>query len=45
MELTCAEICGPNHGTMRNWVKIVSQEEFNSFIKKLNSDNVAMATK
>ncbi|MDH4262820.1 MAG: cytochrome C oxidase subunit II [Spirochaetia bacterium] len=46
IELTCAEICGPNHGTMRNWVKVVSQEEFNSFIKNLNSGKkVAMATK
>jgi cytochrome c oxidase subunit 2 len=45
IELTCAEICGSNHGTMRNWVKIVSQEEFDSFIKNLNSGKVAMATK
>jgi cytochrome c oxidase subunit 2 len=45
IELTCAEICGPNHGTMRNWVKIVSQEEFETFLKNLNSGKVAMATK
>jgi len=44
IELTCAEICGPNHGTMRNWVKVVSQEEFDSFINNLNSGKVAMAT-
>jgi len=42
IELTCAEICGPNHGTMRNWVKIVSQEEFDKFVKNLNSGEVAM---
>lgn len=45
LEVTCAEICGSNHGTMRNWVKIVSQDEFDSFIKNLNSGKVAMATK
>jgi heme/copper-type cytochrome/quinol oxidase subunit 2 len=46
IELTCAEICGPNHATMRNWVKIVSQEEFDSFIKNQNSGKkVALATK
>jgi len=42
VELTCAEICGQNHATMRNWVKIVSQEEYDSFIK---GKKVAMATK
>jgi hypothetical protein len=27
---------------MRNWVKIVSQEEFEKFLKNLNSGEVAM---
>jgi cytochrome c oxidase subunit 2 len=44
IELTCAEICGPNHGTMRNWVKIVSQDEFDNFVKNLNAESVAMVT-
>ncbi|MDH4201036.1 MAG: cytochrome c oxidase subunit II [Spirochaetia bacterium] len=44
IELTCAEICGPNHGTMRNWVKIVSQDEFDKYVKSLNSNKVAMLT-
>lgn len=43
IELICAEICGPNHGTMRNWIKIVSQDEFDKFIKDVNSDQLAMA--
>jgi cytochrome c oxidase subunit 2 len=43
VELICAEICGPNHGTMRNWVKVVSQEEFDKFVKSLNSGELAMA--
>jgi len=43
-ELFCAEICGPNHGTMRNWVQVVSEDDYKAFLKKLGSEKVAMAT-
>jgi cytochrome c oxidase subunit 2 len=43
-EIACAEICGPLHGKMRNWVNVVSQEEFDKYINELNSGSVAMAT-
>lgn len=42
-EIICAEICGPLHGRMRNWVSVVSQEEFDSYISGLNAEAVAMA--
>lgn len=43
-ELFCAEICGANHGLMRNWVQVVSEDDYKSFLKKLSSDAVAMVT-
>jgi cytochrome c oxidase subunit 2 len=39
----CAEICGPLHGKMRNYVKVVTQDEYDSFISEINADAVAMA--
>jgi cytochrome c oxidase subunit 2 len=44
-ELFCAEICGPGHGFMRNWIKVVSEDEYKNFLNKLNSGEVAMVTK
>jgi len=41
IELICAEICGPGHGIMRSWVKIVSDEDYKAYIKQLYADNVA----
>lgn len=42
--LICAEICGAAHAKMRNYVKVVSQEEYENFINALNGgEEVAMA--
>lgn len=40
-DLACAEICGVGHGKMRNYVKVVSQEEYDAFIKGMNEEAAA----
>lgn len=42
-ELICAEICGPLHGHMRNYVKVVSQGEYDNYISSLYGEAVAMS--
>lgn len=36
-ELACAELCGQGHYSMRRLVKIVSEEEYQEWLKKQNS--------
>ncbi len=42
-ELACAEICGMLHGHMRNYIKVVSQGEYDNYVSSLYSESVAMA--
>lgn len=44
-ELICAEICGARHAYMRNYVKVVSREEYDQFIADLNAEAAAMVVK
>jgi len=41
-DLACAEICGANHGKMRNYVKVVSREEYDSYVKNLYAENALL---
>ena len=42
-ELACAEICGARHAYMRNFVKVVSKDEYAQFLEDLYRENAAMA--
>ncbi len=43
-EIACAELCGSGHYRMRSMVQVVSEEEFEKWVKTQELKHVASAT-